>query len=116
MEAIVTTKHDLSGLSVSRIQVRCRPKAMKRKSKLKNPNALRLCIIGTVFCVLTWGGANFIAELQSAYINVYAKDITRPMILRNEFGHRPNAWRWYLHEFIGYDPDFEDNDDYMDGK
>ena len=89
---------------------------MKRKSKLKNPNALRLVLIGVLLVFCTAYTSYFVSELQLAYMDVYGKAIIRPVSLRNEFGHRPDAWRWYLHEFIGYDPDFEDNDDYMDGK
>ena len=104
-----------------RTVIECRNPEMVRTLKSKKArdntiNALSLVLFGWFLCGCAWGLANFIERTQLAYMDVYGQAITRPTTIRTEFGHRPDAWKWYEHEFIGFDPSFEDNDDYMDGK
>jgi len=89
----------------------------QQRSKLRRVNdALRLVLIGGALCLLTGSAASFLKVVQQVSIDREVGKLLERTSLRNEWGHRPDAWRWYNHEFIGFDPSFEDNDDYLLGQ
>lgn len=76
-----------------------------------NNAALRLALAGTLAILLVWSASHLIMWAQIGNINYTAMRLVQSVTPRNQFGHRLDAYRWYLDDNDTYQPK---DDSYMD--
>lgn len=76
-----------------------------KNAKMKTySRALRWCATGLTLTLIMWGSVSFVEIIQITRLNTDAARIVYVHINRNEFGHRPSAYRWYLDPRNTYRP------------